>query len=71
MDDVHNHYRPEEEIRCVFYSLVVRNESVKRKWRDVTLSPFFGQFRGFLKVDRKPASRDHSIHFEALKPFLP
>jgi hypothetical protein len=22
----------------------------------VTLSPFFGQFRGFLKVDRKPAS---------------
>jgi len=29
----------------------------------VTLSPFFGQFRGFLKVDRKPASRDHFIHF--------
>jgi len=30
----------------------------------LTLSPFFGQFRGFLKVDRKPASRDHFIHFE-------
>ena len=30
----------------------------------LTLSPFFGQFKGFLKVDRKPASRDHFIHFE-------
>jgi hypothetical protein len=29
----------------------------------LTLSPFFGQFKGFLKVDRKPASRDHFIHF--------
>jgi hypothetical protein len=29
----------------------------------LTLSPFFGQFKGFLKVDRKPASRDHFVHF--------
>ena len=36
---------------------------------EMTLSPFFGQFRGFLKVDRKPASRDHFIHFEGWKPF--
>lgn len=35
-----------------------------------TLSPFFGQLRGFLKVDRKPASCDHFIHFEDLKLFL-
>ena len=32
----------------------------------MTLSPFFGQFRGFLKVYQKPASRDHFIHFEGL-----
>jgi hypothetical protein len=25
---------------------------------------FFGQFRGFLKVDREPASCEHFIHFE-------
>jgi len=30
----------------------------------LTLSPFFGQFRGFLKVDREPASCDHFINFE-------
>ena len=37
---------------------------------DLTLSPFFGQLRGFLKVDRKSASFDHSIHFEARLPFF-
>jgi hypothetical protein len=31
----------------------------------MTFSPFFGQLRGFLKVDRKPASRDHCIHFDS------
>lgn len=33
MDDPQNHYRPNAAIRCVFYTLVVRNESVKRKWK--------------------------------------
>ncbi|NLH76577.1 MAG: hypothetical protein GX465_06025 [Acidobacteria bacterium] len=33
MDDPENHYRAEEQIKCVFYSLVVRNEAVKKKWR--------------------------------------
>jgi hypothetical protein len=28
----------------------------------VPLSPFFGQLRGFLKVDRKSAIRDHFSH---------
>lgn len=30
----------------------------------MTLSPIFGYMRGFLKVDREPASRDHFINYE-------
>ena len=32
LDDNQNHYRPEEVVRCVFYSLVARNEAVQLKW---------------------------------------
>jgi len=32
-EDLNNHYEPEEEIRCVFYTLVVRNEALKKKWK--------------------------------------
>lgn len=33
-DVVHNYIEPEAEIRCVFYTLAVRNEALKKKWRD-------------------------------------
>lgn len=32
LDDPQDHYRPEGEIRCVFYSLVARNEALLLKW---------------------------------------
>lgn len=29
----YEHLDPDAQIRCVFYTLVVRNESLKRKWK--------------------------------------
>ena len=38
------------------------------KRSSVTLSPFFGQFRGLLKVYSRTAYRDHFNHSDAQKP---
>lgn len=37
----YSYYTPEEEIRCVFYTLVARNQAIEKKWR--------GGFKAYLR----------------------